>query len=473
MRRIVAMLLLSLFAVVAFAEDQPPTTAQAVELARLWLDAQRQYDEVPGLSVSIVHDQRVLWTGGMGMADPATGRAATADTLYSICSISKLFTGIAVMQLRDAGKLSLSDPVTKHLPWFKMAAAPGGRDATILGILTHSAGLPRESDFPYWTGEFDFPTREKVMERIASQQPIYPSERYFQYSNLGLTLAGEIVSARSGVAYDEYVRKNILAPLQMTSTYPEIPLEERGKRLAAGFSARRRDGTRAPMPLFQTRAIAPAAGFASSANDLAKFAMWQFRTRDAESDPVLDPRTLREMQRPHWVDAEFQSFRGIGFGTWKRGSTVFVGHNGHCPGFRTQFTTQPEKKVAVIVLSNANAADVTRYAEMVYEIVAPTLRKQPAKDAPASPSMSAYTGSYSDFPWGGESLIVAWGDGLAMLEMPVVEPMRVLERYRKIGEHTFRRVLPDGALGEEIRFEIGPDGRATRYWHHSNPWPRM
>ena len=474
MRRIATALLLFVFSAAAFAaEDLPPTTAQAIEFARLWLDAQRSYDEVPGLSVSVVNDQTLLWGGGMGQADPESGRPATADTLYSICSISKLFTSLAVMQLRDAGKLSLSDPVSKHLPWFKMSPAAGGRDVTLLGILTHSAGLPREADYPYWTGEFDFPTREKIMERLAAQTALYPSDRYYQYSNLGLTLAGEVVSARSGLSYDEYVRRHILAPLQLTSTYPEIPLDERGKRLARGYSARRRDGTRTPVPLFQTRGIAPAAGFASSANDLARFAMWQFRARAAESDPVLDPRTLREMYRPHWVDAEFQLFRGVGFGTWKDGSNIFVGHGGHCPGFRTQFMLQPEKKIAVTVLSNANAADVTRYAKGVYDIVSPTIRKQESKDVPALASMSAYTGSYSDMPWGGETLVVAWGDGLATVDVPEIDPMRRMERFRKTGEHTFRRVLPDGSLGEEMRFEIGADGRATRYWHHSNPWPRM
>src|SRR5687768_2320356 len=84
-----------------------PTTAQALGRSRLWLDAQRAYEGVPGLSAAVVHDQRTLWSGGMGSADPASARPATADTLYSICSISKLFTSIAVMQLRDQGKLSL------------------------------------------------------------------------------------------------------------------------------------------------------------------------------------------------------------------------------------------------------------------------------------------------------------------------------------------------------------------------------
>jgi CubicO group peptidase (beta-lactamase class C family) len=474
MRRLLAILLLATLALpVLAADDKPPTTAQALELARVWLDGQRAYESVPGMSASIVHDQKVLWSGGSGQADPATNRAATADTLYSICSVSKLFTSLAVMQLRDEGKLSLDDPLAKHLPWFTMKAAEGGRDATIVGALTHSAGLPRESDFPYWTGEFDFPTREKIMERVAAQEALYPSDRYFQYSNLGLTLAGEVVSARSGKPYAQFVRERILDPLDLDATYPEIPLEEKGKRLAQGFSARRRDGNRTPLPLFQTRGIAPAAGFASTVNDLARFAMWQFRMRDAKSDPVLDPRTLREMYRPHFVDPDFETFWGVGFATWKEGGNVMVGHGGSCPGFRTAFNLDPEKKVGVVVMANANGVNTGRYAKILYDIVSPTLKKTDTPADPAAAALSAYAGSYDAFPWDGETLVVVWGDGLATVDMPTTEPMKNLDRLRKTGDHTFRRVRSDGTLGETFRFEMGPDGKAAKVWVHSNAYPRM
>lgn len=471
MRKLLILLIAAALPFAVVADDAPPSPAQALELARQWMDAQRAYEEIPGMSAAIVSDQKVLWSGGSGLADPATQRAATADTLYSICSVSKLFTSVAVMQLRDEGKVTLDDPIAKHLPWFTMKAAEGGREATLVGVLTHSSGLPRESDFPYWTGEFDFPTHEKIVERIAAQEALYPSDRYVQYSNLGLTLAGEVVSAKSGKAYDQYVRERILQPLQLDSTYPEVPLHEKGKRLAQGFSARRRDGTRAPLPLFQARGIAPAAGFASTVNDLAKFAMWQFRLRDASSDAVLDPRTLREMYRPHFVDPDFETFWGVGFATWKDGGNVFVGHGGSCPGYRTAFSLNPEKKVGVVVMANANGVNTGRYAKAMYDIVTPALKD---KDAPASAAaLAPYAGSYDAFPWDGESIIVVWGDGLATVDLPTTEPMKVLERLRKTGEHTFRRIREDGTLGETYRFEMGPDGKASKVWVHSNPYPRM
>ncbi|HXG58888.1 MAG TPA: serine hydrolase domain-containing protein [Thermoanaerobaculia bacterium] len=465
-----------LIAPVAFAAEEPPkkapTIPQALEIARMWIDAQRAYDEVPGMSYAVVHGQKVVWSGGSGVADRQTKQPATADTIYSICSVSKLFTSLGVMQLRDAGKLALDDPLSKHLSWFRMRPHEEGREPTIRSVLTHSSGLPRESDYPYWTDPFDFPTREKVIERLQAQEPLYPSERFLQYSNLGITLAGEIISAVSGVPYDEYVRRNILAPVGLTSTFTEIPLAERGKRLAAGYSAKRRDGSRAALPPFQVRGIAPAAGFASTANDLARFAAWNFRVLQGEQG-VIDPRTLREMQRAHWVEPDLDSFWGLGYSVWKDDGKVFVGHGGACPGFRTSLTLDTARRIGVVVLANANGIQPARYAKALYDIIAPALESGAQPDAGTAASLAPYVGSYDSFPWSGETIVAAWGDELLFIGLPTMDPMKEPAKFRRTGEHRFRRVRKDGSLGETVVFDIGPDGRAIRYWQHSNPYPRM
>ena len=88
-----------------------PRVASALNLLEVWLEAQRDYEDVPGLSLAVVHDQHVVWKGAYGHADRERSVPATTKTIYSICSISKLFTSIGVMQLRDQGKLHLDDPV--------------------------------------------------------------------------------------------------------------------------------------------------------------------------------------------------------------------------------------------------------------------------------------------------------------------------------------------------------------------------
>lgn len=99
------------------------------------------------------------------------------------------------------------------------------------------------------------------------------------------------------------MRQNILDPLGLEDTTPELPVEHRGGRFATGYSGVRREGEREPLGFYQVRGIAPAAGYASSVLDLAKFASWQFRLLETEREEVLKARTLREMQRVHWVCA--------------------------------------------------------------------------------------------------------------------------------------------------------------------------
>ena len=453
-----------------------PGVQAALKAARVWLEAQRAYDRIPGISAAIVHDQQILWSGGYGQADLGQKTSTSADTIYSICSISKLFTSIAVMQLRDAGKLRLDDPVEKHLPWFRIQkTAPEGPEITIEGLLTHASGLPRESEFPYWTApDYAFPTRAEVKEKLASQKTLYPAEKTFQYSNLGMTLAGEVVAAVSGEPYDEYVKSHILAPLGMTGTTPEIPADQRGKRLATGYSILTREGEPKAMPFFQVRGIAPAAGFASTAEDLARFASWQFRLLEKGGTEILNVNTLREMYRIHWVEPDFETTWGLGFSVWRRDGRIFVGHGGSCPGFRSSVLFRPEEKVATIFLSNAHEASSGTYTQGLYDLVAPAVKdavKNPAAAKKADKELNSYLGTYKS--WSGELAVIIWEGSLATLSLPTTNPVKAVTKLKKTGKHTFRRIRDDEELGEEVVFEIGPDGRAARLRWHSNFYPRI
>lgn len=459
----------------AISDD--PRVAQAIELLKVWLEAQRAYDEIPGISAAVVHDQAVLWKGGFGSRDRQGQAPAAADTIYSICSISKLFTSVAIMQLRDAGKLRLDDPVSKHLSWFKIKnTAPQAGDATIEGLLTHASGLPRESDHPYWTGpEFSFPTREEIQSRIEAQETLYPSQTYHQYSNLGLTLAGEIVQAASGMPYDQYVRSRILEPLGLKSTTSEMPEHERGKRLATGYSAIQRSGSRQPVPFFVTRGVAPAAGFASTVEDLARFAAWQFRLLEKGGTEILNANTLREMHRVHWVDPDFETTWGLGFAVSRVDGNTFVGHGGSCPGFRTQLLLKPDRKVATVFMANALGVNSSQWAQKMYEIVAPSIvaaTKADEKPKTTDPELTRYLGTYGS-SFGGEYAVVRWEDTIALLALPTMEPVKSLTKLKKVGEHRFRRVRKDDNLGDEIVFDVDAGGKPTRFRMHSNYYPRV
>lgn len=453
----------------ALAND--PRVASALRLLEVWLETQLAYEAIPGISMGIVHDQDLIWSRGFGYANPDEGLEASPTTMYSICSISKLFTSISVMQLRDQGKLRLDDPVGQHLSWFNIQDTyPDAPEVTIQGILTHSSGLPRESDHPYWTGpEYPFPTREQIMERLSNQEELYPAFTYFQYSNLGLTLAGEIVAAASGKPYADYVRENILEPLGLNDTNPEIPDEHRRKQLAVGYSSRMRDGSRKVIPDYLVRGIAPAAGFTSTVEDLARFASWQLRLLEKGGKEVLDANTLREMQRVHWIDPDWDTTWGLGFSISRVDDTTYVGHGGSCPGYRTLLRISPKDKIAVIFMTNSGTS--TRpYAREAFEIVGSAIAEaleKPDEGKEVDPSLRKYVGRY-DRALGGETHILIMDGKLAMLYAPTENPSEAVTKLKHIEGNMFRRIRDDGELGEPIVFELDADGKVMRLKRHSN-----
>ncbi len=454
-----------------------PRVREAIHLLDVWIDAQVAYEQIPGASVAVVKDQALVWSEGYGLANREEGIPTTPQTIYSICSISKLFTSVALMRLRDEGRLRLTDPVSEHLTWFTELdqTFPEAGPVKVEGLLTHSSGLPRESAHPYWSApDFDFPAREEIIEELSTQEMLYPTYTYYQYSNLGLTLAGEIVAAVSGMPYDRYVRSSILDPLGLDDTTPEIPAELWGGRMAVGYSAVNRDGSREPMPMFQARGIAPAAGFASTVEDLAAFASWQFRVLSTHGDEVLDANTLREMQRVHWLDRDWDTARGLGFGVWRWGDENFTGHGGSCPGYRSHLALQTDDRVATVFAANALGVSPSLYTRRAYEIMAPALEAAGDEEAPADrdgPPLDPYLGTYAN-SFGGETAVLPWKGDLVMAYLPTENPLGAMTELRHVVGHTFRRVRDDGALGETVTFEV-EDGRAVRFVRFSNVYPRV
>ena len=226
------------FCLVNLASAAPPAkVSSAIKLLDAWIATQVAYRQQPGLSIAIVSDQEMIWAKGYGYADVDKRVPATPATIYRMASHTKMFTAIAVMQLRDAGKLRLDDPVVKYLPWFKpQPASPDDPPVTIRHLLTHTSGLPREAAAPYWS-DFNFPTREEVIRGVAIQHAVYAPETKWKYSNLALAVAGEVVATVSGEPYADYVRRHILDPLGMTSSSVDMPEAHRA-RLAGKQEAR-------------------------------------------------------------------------------------------------------------------------------------------------------------------------------------------------------------------------------------------
>ncbi len=470
-----ALLLVLAFGVAGWANAQSitddPRVATALNMIEVWVDAQLAYEDIPGMSMGVVNDQDMIWSRGFGFADVAKKRPATPGTIYSICSISKLFTSIAIMQLWEQGKLRLDDAIKKYLPWFNIQDKyPDAPEITIQGILTHSSGLPREADYPYWTGpEHIFPTREQIIQRLSGQEELYPADTFYQYSNLGMALLGQVVAAVSGQDYDVYVKEHILDPLNLHDTTPEIPEGQKEKKLATGYSMKLRDGQRREISFYLVNGIAPAAGFASTVEDLGRFASWQIRLLEKGGKEVLGVNTLKKMHRVHWFDPDWKTTSGLGFSVSHRDEKTYVGHGGSCPGYRTQVSIRPEDKIAVIVMINAQGVSPSAYAQEVFDIVAPAILeaiKSPGEAKKYDPELEKYVGRY-DRPLGGETHVFIKDADLVMMYLPSNNPSDSLTKLKHIENNIFRRVRDDDELAEPIIFETSPDGIVTRLIHNS------
>src|SRR3989442_7295648 len=190
----------------------------------------------------------------------------TPTTTFRMASHSKLFTAIAIMQLREEGKLRLDDPVAKYLIWFK--AKPAGDDdgpITIEQLLSHSSGLQREAG-DHWTS-FGFPTADELRHLYADRQAAFAPSVRWKYSNLAYAVAGMIIEQISGQRWADYIDRNIFRPLGMLAS----SVDKNMPGLAVPYGRRMPDGTREVLPFVDARGMAAATGLPSKVADMAKF----------------------------------------------------------------------------------------------------------------------------------------------------------------------------------------------------------
>jgi CubicO group peptidase (beta-lactamase class C family) len=464
----------------AAVESEPPpaTLAAPAAVLDLWVEEQLAYRGLPGLVLGVVHDQELVWARGYGVEDLESGKPMTPQSLFRLGSITKLFTSTVILQLRDAGSLRLDDPVSKHLPWFSVVEPPVNDpvldqpEITLRHLLTHTAGLPREAAFPYWT-DHRFPSRAELQRVVPGQQAIYPPGTHYKYSNLGIALLGAVVEAVAGRPYERYLLGLVFRPLGMEST-SAAPDEEMRRRLVTGYGRRLADGSREVLDYYDTDALAPAANIVSTLEDLAKFAALQFSDGPAGGAQILRGATLREMQQPHWVYPSWEGGRGLGWAIARRDGKTMVLHGGWVAGNRCHLLLVPEEKIAILAMTNADDGSPSFFANHAYDLLAPALvaaaahqatREAAAPEVPTPAAWQSYLGRYTD-PWGWEYQVMVRGEELLLYEYsypPEDEPGAGVTVLEPVSGDSFR--LPDGEL---LTFELDEGGAVQRIHRRSD-----
>ena len=443
-----------------------PELNSKIELFSAWVESQIAYKGQPGISIGLVHDKELFWKKGLGFADLENKVVATPQTIYRIASITKLFTATAVLQLRDAGKLRLDDPIKKYLDWFEVQAkTEDDAPVCVRHLITHTSGLPREAAAPYWTSA-EFPSYEKVRELLPGQKKSLPTETRWKYSNLAVSLAGMIVAEVSGMPYEDYVEEFILKPLGMQNSFirtidPQNPL------FAKGYGRRLPDNSRSLRPFGDCQGITPAANMATNVEDLAEFLKLQFRDAPAGGNQILKGSTLREMHTVHWLDPDWQSGWGWGFQVMRGSGKTLVGHGGSLMGFRTLLLFCPEDKFGMVILTNADDGNPLFYAEKAFQWILPEVVKiTKKKDEKKEPTqdLQKYVGKYRS-PWGDTQILLLNGE-LVAIDPSEADPVADMITLHPAGDEQFIIKMKSGfgAPEEMAHFEFDQEGKVARVY---------
>ncbi|MFD3513179.1 serine hydrolase domain-containing protein [Streptomyces sp. NPDC058657] len=407
----------------------------------------------PSLSAAVRREGRVVWSGERGAS--SEGQQAGSETQYRIGSITKPFTAVLVMRMRDEGLLDLADPLEKHLP------GTGVGDVTLFQLLGHTAGLAAETPGPWWErtpGDLR-PELADVLGDVHGQEARpHPSGRVHHYSNPGYTLLGSLVEAVRGVPWADAVREEITGPLGLTRTsaQPQAPYAE-------GWAVHPWADVLLPEPVVDLGLMAPAGQLWSTVGDLCRFGAFL-----AEGDDrVLSAESVREMRAPAGPlgSGEWGATFGLGVQVLHVGGRELVGHGGSLPGFVAGMWASVTDGVVAAVLANATSGvPVGRVTAELVGIVAeaePRIPEEwrPLPDGELDRELLELTGAWY---WG----TTAYGLRLLPGRELSLEPLS-----GGAGRGSRFRVRPDGTwvgrdgyyAGETLRVVRRPEGGAVSH----------
>ena len=303
---------------------------------------------IPALSIALVDSQRVVWARGFGWADSAKGVPATAETMYRVGSVSKLFTDLAVMQLVERGDLALDTDITRYLPSLR-PKNPYGKPITLRQLMSHRAGLVRE---PPAGNYFDATgtTLGATVQSLNRTALIYPPESTAKYSNAGIAVVGYMLERVRGEPFARYVKRAVLDPIGMRSSAFEPTDDIRGRLSQAQMWTLH--GRTFDAPTFEL-GMAPAGSMYSSVLEMTSF----IRALLRRDERLVGRAVLDSMWTPQYTPPGTKTGFGLGFAVAESDGRRLVRHGGAIYGFATELVVMPDDHLGVIVAAAKDAAN--------------------------------------------------------------------------------------------------------------------
>ncbi|MCJ8158700.1 serine hydrolase [Sphingomonas sp. LaA6.9] len=341
-----------------------PTTAAALEGLDAYIENARQSWQMPGLSVAIVKDDKVVYSKGFGVREEGKPGKVDADTVFAIGSATKAFTAAALGMLVDEKKIGWDGAVHDYMPSFELHDPYVTRQATVRDLLSHRTGVVTNAGLWYGSG-FD---RKEIIRRLRFQTEALGFRNQFQYQNEMFIVAGEVVSEVAGTSYDRFIADRIFEPLGMHRTNTSITDLKGLANVATPHALV--EGRIVPIDYRLIDNVGGAGVINSSARDMAQWVRLQLGGGTFEGKQLIAPATLAEMHTGQIVPrggsgAPFKfSEYGLGWGVQEYRGQKVVQHSGGIDGMQSIVAMMPEKKLGVVVLTNSMPSALTVAVEL-------------------------------------------------------------------------------------------------------------
>jgi len=426
------------------------------QLARRLREAQTE-QRLPSVAASVFRRSEILWQDASGFADVEEERVTSPETQYRIGSITKTFTAVCILQLRDAGELSLDDPLTDFVP--ESAHGP-----TLGRMLAHASGLQREPPGEIWE-TMRAPSRDELVAGTADAEQLLAPGTWWHYSNLAYGLLGEVVARKTGVGWEDALRERVLDPLGLARTTAEAD-----DPAARGYYVEPYSDAVRLEPEPDLGGAGALGKLWSTVRDLAAWGSFLV-TGD---DRVLSADTLEEMSHVRaMVDHERWSLAwGTGLELYRSGDHVFVGHGGAMPGHLAALVVNRKTGIGSAVLMNTSAGG--RPEALALELAKAAIEELPADPDGCRPGDAApaevepLLGRW----WSeGSELVVSWRGGRLEVRLVDGPPGRETSYLEQLDADRWRCV-EGRERGELLRLVRAGDGGVEKMYFATYPLRR-
>jgi CubicO group peptidase (beta-lactamase class C family) len=398
--------------------------------------------KIPGFSMAMIKEGQIVYERGFGTKDYFKNypkkQAVTPNTVFEIGSISKSFTSLAVMQLHDQGKLDVDDPISKHLPWFKLGLPE--HPIKIHHVLSHGSGIPDLGsaalsfasmlklgiDLGTDPPMIPYTSEEDIIQHFngAQSEILFKPGEKFYYFNDGYDLLGMLISAVSGEKYEDYVRKHIFEPLEMTMThFPSDDIDTSTFDVTKHYM--NHEGKVLEVPRTVDQINNPAGGVISSTREMATYLTFVMGDGTYKGKQIVSKESLAKMLSPHQIEDaglapqyNAEKFAHYGYG-WIIHDGFYgyrmVEHSGGTGGAYAHAFMVPELNIAVVALSNIGAGPAPAYVAALLALMG----NNPMEYQPPNPmaKIQPLLGKYQTYKGIGKVELTSKGEGVLYAEL--------------------------------------------------------